>query len=130
MPEKQTNKERLKDITDSIEKGIQELFQSDKYAQYLRTMSRFHRYSVNMYWRTAVFFWGILLSSDSGYMISYDVFQGMFFACITAVRQYTTPIPCRILYFFMKFSSVLYCNSYKNMLYCYQHQQILHGGFS
>ena len=48
MPEKQTNKERLKDITDSIEKGIQELFQSDKYAQYLRTMSRFHRYSVNI----------------------------------------------------------------------------------
>ena len=47
MPEKQTNKERLKDITDSIEKGIQELFQSDKYAQYLRTMSRVHRYSVN-----------------------------------------------------------------------------------
>ncbi len=47
MAEKQTNKERLKDITDSIEKGIQELFQSDKYAQYLRTMSRFHKYSVN-----------------------------------------------------------------------------------
>lgn len=45
--EKQTNKERLKDITDSIERGIQELFQSDKYAQYLRTMSRFHKYSVN-----------------------------------------------------------------------------------
>ena len=45
--EKQTNKERLKEITDSIEKGIQELFESDKYAQYLRTMSRFHRYSVN-----------------------------------------------------------------------------------
>ena len=49
MPEneKQTNKERLKDITDSIERGIQDLFQSDKYAEYLRTMSRFHRYSVN-----------------------------------------------------------------------------------
>ena len=49
MPEneKQTNKERLKDITDSIERGIQDLFQSDKYAQYLRTMSRFHKYSVN-----------------------------------------------------------------------------------
>ena len=29
--EKQTNKERLKDITDSIERGIQDLFQSDKY---------------------------------------------------------------------------------------------------
>ena len=47
MPEHQTNKERLKEITDSIEKGIQELFQSDKYARYLRTMSRFHRYSLN-----------------------------------------------------------------------------------
>ena len=45
--EKQTNKERLKDITDSIEKGIEQLFQSDKYAEYLRTMSRFHRYSMN-----------------------------------------------------------------------------------
>lgn len=41
------NKERLKEITDSIEQGILNLFQSDRYAQYLRTMSRFHRYSVN-----------------------------------------------------------------------------------
>lgn len=41
------SKERLKEITDSIEQGIQDLFQSDRYAQYLRTMSRFHRYSVN-----------------------------------------------------------------------------------
>ena len=31
MAEKQTNKERLKDITDSIETGIKELFESDKY---------------------------------------------------------------------------------------------------
>ena len=36
-----TNKERMKDITDSIERGIEELFQSDKYAEYLRTMSCF-----------------------------------------------------------------------------------------
>ncbi len=47
MAENTTNKDRLKDITDSIEAGIKELFQSDKYMQYLRTMSRFHRYSVN-----------------------------------------------------------------------------------
>ena len=45
--EKQDTKARLKDITDSIERGIQDLFQSDKYAEYLKTMSRFHRYSVN-----------------------------------------------------------------------------------
>lgn len=42
-----TNKERLKEITDGIEQGITDLFQSDKYAQFLQTMSRFHRYSVN-----------------------------------------------------------------------------------
>lgn len=47
MAEAQTSKERLKEITDSIETGIRELFQSDKYQQYLTTMSRFHRYSVN-----------------------------------------------------------------------------------
>ena len=47
MAEKQSNKDRLKEITDSIEEGIQDLFQSDKYRQYLRTMSRFHKYSVN-----------------------------------------------------------------------------------
>ena len=44
---KQTNKERLREITESIEQGIKELFESKKYMQYLRVMSRFHRYSVN-----------------------------------------------------------------------------------
>ncbi len=47
MAENSKNKERLKEITDSIEQGIKDLFQSDQYAQYLRTMSRFHHYSVN-----------------------------------------------------------------------------------
>ncbi len=47
MADHEKNKERLKEITDSIEHGIQDLFQSDRYAQYLSTMSRFHRYSVN-----------------------------------------------------------------------------------
>lgn len=47
MAEKQSNKDRLKEITASIEDGIKDLFQSDNYAQYLTTMSRFHRYSVN-----------------------------------------------------------------------------------
>lgn len=47
MAEKQNHKERLKEITDSIETGIMELFESDKYKSYLQTMSRFHKYSVN-----------------------------------------------------------------------------------
>lgn len=47
MTDNSKTKERLKEITDSIEKGIKELFESDKYQQYLRTMSRFHSYSLN-----------------------------------------------------------------------------------
>ena len=47
MPDNASNKDRLKEITASIEDGIKDLFQSDKYMQYLRTMSRFHKYSVN-----------------------------------------------------------------------------------
>lgn len=42
-----TVKERLKEITDSIETGIRELFKSDRYRSYLSVMSRFHNYSVN-----------------------------------------------------------------------------------
>ena len=45
--QKSSNKEKLKEIIFSIETGIQELFQSEKFADYLRTMSRFHKYSVN-----------------------------------------------------------------------------------
>ena len=47
MAEKQSSRDRLKEITASIEDGIKELFQSESYAQYLQTMSRFHHYSVN-----------------------------------------------------------------------------------
>ena len=47
MAEKQSNKERIKEITAGIEKGIMELFESDRYRKYLSTMSRFHKYSLN-----------------------------------------------------------------------------------
>ncbi len=45
--DKPSPKERLKQIVGSIEKGISELFESDRYRQYLSVMSRFHHYSVN-----------------------------------------------------------------------------------
>lgn len=44
---KKTNQDRIKEITDSIESGIRELFESERFQSYLSTMSRFHRYSVN-----------------------------------------------------------------------------------
>ena len=46
MSEEKTNKERLKEITDGIEQGIKELFQSERYRTYLSVMSRFHRYTL------------------------------------------------------------------------------------
>ena len=44
---KPSNRERVKEIVSSIEQNIQDLFQSERYFDYLRTMSRFHSYSVN-----------------------------------------------------------------------------------
>lgn len=40
-------KDRLKEITDGLEQGIKDLFSSEKYADYLRTVSNFHNYSFN-----------------------------------------------------------------------------------
>ncbi len=44
---KQTQQEKLKEITDNIEQGIKDVFSSEKYTQYLQTMSQFHNYSLN-----------------------------------------------------------------------------------
>lgn len=42
---KPTALERTKELTDRLEAGIQDLLQSDKYMEYLKSMSQFHRYS-------------------------------------------------------------------------------------
>lgn len=47
MADKQSNKDRIKEITAGIEQGIKDLFESDRYRKYLSTMSRFHKYSLN-----------------------------------------------------------------------------------
>ena len=39
--------DRLREITDRLEQGIQDLFNSEKYAAYLQTMSKFYNYSFN-----------------------------------------------------------------------------------
>ena len=43
----QNSTERMKEITDRLETGIQELFESERYKAYLTTMSKFHNYSFN-----------------------------------------------------------------------------------
>jgi len=44
-PWQQENIERTKELTDKLEAGIQELFSSEKYKDYLKSMSHFHNYS-------------------------------------------------------------------------------------
>ena len=39
--------DRLKEITDQLEKGLQDLFSSEKYTDYLKTMSKFYSYSAS-----------------------------------------------------------------------------------
>ena len=39
--------EKMKEITDRLEQGIMGIFESERYADYLRTMSKFHNYSFN-----------------------------------------------------------------------------------
>ena len=46
MPEN-TQSQKVKEITDRLEAGIQELFNSEQYRTWLRTMSKFHSYSLN-----------------------------------------------------------------------------------
>lgn len=47
MADAKTEKQKVKEITDKLEEGLKELFESEKYKSYLSTMSKFHSYSVN-----------------------------------------------------------------------------------
>ena len=46
MAEKKQN-DSVKEITDKLEQGLKELFDSEKFKAYLNTMSKFHNYSFN-----------------------------------------------------------------------------------
>ena len=47
MADARTEKQKVKEITDKLEEGLKELFNSEKYKSYLSTMSKFHNYSFN-----------------------------------------------------------------------------------
>ncbi len=47
MADTKTEKQKVKEITDKLEEGLKELFESEKYRSYLSTMSKFHNYSFN-----------------------------------------------------------------------------------
>ena len=45
MADERTEKQKVQEITDKLEEGLKELFESEKYKTYLSTMSKFHNYS-------------------------------------------------------------------------------------
>ena len=47
MVDAKTEKQKVQEITEKLEQGIKELFESEKYKTYLNTMSKFHNYSFN-----------------------------------------------------------------------------------
>ena len=47
MADAKIEKQKVKEITDKLEEGLKELFESEKYKSYLSTMSKFHNYSFN-----------------------------------------------------------------------------------
>lgn len=47
MANERTEKQKVQEITDKLEEGLKELFESEKYKTYLSTMSKFHNYSFN-----------------------------------------------------------------------------------
>ena len=47
MADERTEKQKVQEITDNLEEGLKELFESEKYKTYLSTMSKFHNYSFN-----------------------------------------------------------------------------------
>ena len=47
MADERTEKQKVQEITDKLEEGLKEIFESEKYKTYLSTMSKFHNYSFN-----------------------------------------------------------------------------------
>ena len=70
--EKKTQKERIQELTERLEKGVKEVFESGAYENYLKVMSKFHRYS----YRNTVLIW--MQNPDATYVAGYDAWKNDF----------------------------------------------------
>jgi len=64
--------DKLKEITAKLEQGIKDIFDSDKYKEYLRVMSKFHNYS----WGNSLLI--AMQKPDSSYVAGYTAWQNKF----------------------------------------------------
>lgn len=71
MTERKDSDAKLKELTDKLEAGIQEVFSSQRYKDYLKVMSRFHGYSYN---NTMLI---LLQKPDARLLAGYKTWQGM-----------------------------------------------------
>lgn len=76
MPEKAREpydpKKRLQETMDKLQEGVKEVFESGRYEEYLRVMSRFHRYSINNTMLIA------FQRPDASYVAGYNAWQDKF----------------------------------------------------
>jgi len=64
--------EKMKEITDRLEQGIQDLFESDRFKEYLQVMSKFHNYSFNNTLLIA------MQKPDATYLAGYNSWKNLF----------------------------------------------------
>lgn len=70
--EKKTQKEKIQELTERLEKGVKEVFESGAYENYLKVMSKFHRYS----FRNTVLIW--MQNPDATYVAGYEAWKNDF----------------------------------------------------
>ncbi len=67
-----SQKEKVKEITDKLEQGIKELFNSDRYKEYLSAMSKFHNYS----FRNTILI--LMQKPDASYIAGFNTWKNEF----------------------------------------------------
>ena len=72
MTKEEKRKEQIKELTDKLEKGVQDVYTSEKYIEYLRFCARFHDYS----WRNNILI--IAQCPTASHVAGYQTWQKQF----------------------------------------------------
>lgn len=76
-----TRSEQVKALTDQLEQGVKDVFLSDNYLNFLRTMAKFHSYSVNNELLIH------LQCPNASYVAGYTTWRGKFHRHVKANEQ-------------------------------------------
>ena len=70
--ERKTQREKVQELTEHLEQGVKEIFESGAYENYLKVMSKFHRYS----FRNTILIW--MQNPDATHVAGYDAWKNDF----------------------------------------------------